>query len=207
MGKLKLALMNEILGRSAWAPTIFGCQAPDTGNAEILAHYGSEAQKETYLQPLLDGEIVSCYSMTEPQGGADPKVFSTRAVRDGDEWVIDGWKFFSSHARWASFLIVMVVTDPEVEMYRGASMFIVPAETPGLQYRPQRGTRRRANQRRCPWLGPLRWRASSGRELVGRGRSGVRHRPDSPRRRPHPSRHAHRRPGPAAASTCSASEP
>ena len=131
-GQLKLALMNEILGRSAWAPTIFGCQAPDTGNAEILAHYGSEAQKAKYLQPLLDGEIVSCYSMTEPQGGADPKVFSTRAVRDGDEWVIDGWKFFSSHARWASFLIVMVVTDPDVEIYRGASMFIIPAETPGL---------------------------------------------------------------------------
>ena len=132
-GQLNLALMNEILGRSAWAPTIFGCQAPDTGNAEILAHYGSEAQKQRYLQPLLDGDIVSCYSMTEPQGGADPKVFQTRAVRDGEEWVINGWKFFSSHARWASFLIVMVVTDPDVEIYRGASMFIVPAETPGIE--------------------------------------------------------------------------
>ncbi len=71
--------------------------------------------------------------MTEPQGGADPKVFTTRAVRDGDEWVIDGWKFFSSNARWASFLIVMTVTDPDVEIYRGATMFIVPAGTPGLK--------------------------------------------------------------------------
>jgi acyl-CoA dehydrogenase len=131
-GQLKLALMNEILGRSPWAPTIFGTQAPDTGNAEILAHFGTEAQKATYLQPLLDGDIVSCYSMTEPQGGADPKVFTTRAVRDGDEWVINGWKFFSSNARWASFLIVMTVTDPDVPIYKGASMFIVPAGTPGL---------------------------------------------------------------------------
>ena len=71
-GQLKLALMNEILGRSPWAPIIFGCQAPDTGNAEIIAHYGTAEQKERYLRPLLDGEIFSCYSMTEPQAGADP---------------------------------------------------------------------------------------------------------------------------------------
>jgi acyl-CoA dehydrogenase len=132
-GQLRLALMNEVLGRSTWAPTIFGTQAPDTGNAEILAHYGTEEQKARYLQPLLDGDIVSCYSMTEPQGGADPKVFRTRAVRDGDEWVINGWKFFSSNARWASFLIVMTVTDPDVAIHRGASMFIVPADTPGVR--------------------------------------------------------------------------
>ena len=131
-GQLKLALMNEILGRTSWGPTIFGTQAPDTGNAEIIAHYGTEEQKAKYLEPLLNGDIISCYSMTEPQGGADPKVFTTRAVRDGDEWVISGWKFFSSNARWASFLIVMTVTDPDVDIYRGASMFIVPAGTPGL---------------------------------------------------------------------------
>ena len=71
-GQLKLALMNEILGRSAWAPIVFGCQAPDTGNAEIIAHYGTDEQKERWLQPLLDGEVFSCYSMTEPQGGSDP---------------------------------------------------------------------------------------------------------------------------------------
>src|ERR1700736_1662491 len=95
-GQVKLALMNEILGRSSWAPIIFGTQAPDTGNAEIIAHYGTPEQKAKYLRPLLNGDIISCYSMTEPQGGADPKVFTTRATRDGDEWVIDGWKFFSS---------------------------------------------------------------------------------------------------------------
>ena len=132
-GQMKLALMNEILGRTSWGPTIFGTQAPDTGNAEIIAHYGTPEQKAKYLEPLLTGDIVSCYSMTEPQGGADPKVFTTRARRDGDEWVIDGWKFFSSNARWASFLIVMTVTDPDVEIYRGATMFIVPTDTPGVK--------------------------------------------------------------------------
>ena len=79
-GQLKLALMNEVIGPSVWAPTIFGTQAPDTGNAEILAHYGTEEQKARYLQPLLDGDIVSCYSMTEPQGGSDPRCSDCRAV-------------------------------------------------------------------------------------------------------------------------------
>jgi acyl-CoA dehydrogenase len=131
-GQLKLALLNEILGRSAWAPIVFGCQAPDTGNAEIIAHYGTPEQKDRYLRPLLDGEIFSCYSMTEPQGGADPTRFETRAVRDGADWVINGWKFFSSNARTASFLIVMAVTDPNVSPYQGMSMFLVPADTPGI---------------------------------------------------------------------------
>jgi acyl-CoA dehydrogenase len=94
-GQLKLSLLNEILGRSNWAPIIFGCQAPDTGNAEIIAHYGTDAQKERYLKPLLEGEMFSCYSMTEPHAGADPTMFKTIAVKDGDEWVINGWKFFS----------------------------------------------------------------------------------------------------------------
>ncbi len=132
-GQLKLALMNEILGRSGWAPIIFGCQAPDTGNAEIIAHYGTAEQKARWLQPLLDGEVFSCYSMTEPQGGSDPTMFTTRAVRDGDEWVIDGEKFFSSNLREASFLIVMAVTDPDVSAYRGMSMFLVPSDTPGIR--------------------------------------------------------------------------
>jgi acyl-CoA dehydrogenase len=131
-GQLKLALLNEILGRSQWAPVIFGCHAPDTGNAEILAHFGTAEQKERYLRPLLDGEIFSCYSMTEPQAGADPTLFRTRAVRDGDDWVINGWKFFSSNAKTASFLIVMAVTNPDVRPHQGMSMFLVPAGTPGI---------------------------------------------------------------------------
>jgi acyl-CoA dehydrogenase len=131
-GQVKLALMNEILGRSRWAPSVFGCQAPDSGNAEILAHYGTAEQKAKYLQPLLDGLISSCYSMTEPHAGADPTLFTTRATRDGDQWVINGEKWFSSNARFASFLIVMAVTNPDISAYQGMSMFIVPTETPGV---------------------------------------------------------------------------
>lgn len=132
-GQLKLALLNEILGRSPWAPIVFGCQAPDTGNAEIIAHYGTPEQKERYLRPLLDGELFSSYSMTEPQGGADPTQFTTRAVRDGDDWVINGWKYFSSNANTAAFLIVMVVTNPDVSPYQGMSMFLLPTGTPGVR--------------------------------------------------------------------------
>jgi acyl-CoA dehydrogenase len=131
-GQVKLALLNEILGRSQWAPIVFGCQAPDTGNAEIIAHYGTPEQKERYLRPLLDGEMFSCYSMTEPHAGADPTMFKTRAVKDGDEWVINGQKFFSSNAKTASFLIVMAVTNPDVSPYQGMSMFLVPTDTPGV---------------------------------------------------------------------------
>lgn len=131
-GQMKLALMNEILGRSSFAPSVFGCQAPDSGNAEILAQYGTEDQKQRYLHPLLANEIVSCFAMTEPQGGSDPRNFTTRAARDGDDWVISGRKWFASNANYASFFITMAVTDPDVSAYKGMSMFIVPAGTPGL---------------------------------------------------------------------------
>jgi acyl-CoA dehydrogenase len=132
-GQVKLALMNEIIGRNEWAPTIFGVQGPDTGNAEILAHYGTEEQKARYLRPLLEGEVFSCFSMTEPQAGADPRLFTTRAIRDGDGWVINGEKFFSSNVEQAAFVIVMAVTDPDVDPVRGMSMFLVPADTPGIE--------------------------------------------------------------------------
>src|SRR5262245_13429515 len=131
-GQLKLALLNEILGRSMWAPIVFGCQAPDTGNAEIIAHYGTDDQKQRYLQPLLDGELFSSYSMTEPHAGADPTRFQTRAQRDGDDWVINGWTYFSSSATTASFLIVMVLTNPDVSRYQGMSMFLGPTDTSGV---------------------------------------------------------------------------
>lgn len=131
-GQLKLGLMNEIIGRCSWAPTIFGCAAPDTGNAEILALFGTSEQKQRFLQPLLDGEIVSCFSMTEPQAGADPKEFTCKAWREGDEWVIEGEKWYSSNARFAAFYIVMAVTNPENKPHERMSMFIVPAETPGI---------------------------------------------------------------------------
>ncbi|MCY3648668.1 MAG: acyl-CoA dehydrogenase family protein [Acidimicrobiaceae bacterium] len=132
-GQVRLALMNEILGRSLWGQIVFGCQAPDSGNAEILAHYGTEDQLERYLKPLLAGEISSTYSMTEPQGGSDPNYFTCRAVRDGDEWVITGEKWFASNFRYSTFLIVMVITNPDVPVYRGSSMVLVPSDAEGLE--------------------------------------------------------------------------
>lgn len=131
-GQVKLALLNEIVGRSKWGPTIFGCQAPDSGNAEIIARHGSEHLKRTYLKPLLNGEISSGYAMTEPHSGADPSLFTTRATRAGDDWLINGEKWFVSNARHATFFVVMAVTDPDAGPYRGMSQFIVPASTPGI---------------------------------------------------------------------------
>ena len=143
-GQLKLALLNEIIGSSKWAPSVFGCQAPDSGNAEIIAHFGTPSQREKYLQPLLDGEISSSYAMTELHAGADPTLFTTRARRDGDEWVIDGEKWFASNARHAAFYVLMAVSDPDVSAYQGMSMFLVPADTPGHHDRPQHRHRHRS---------------------------------------------------------------
>ena len=131
-GQLKLALLNEILGRARFAPIVFGCQAPDSGNAEILATYGTEEQKARYLKPLLEGDIVSSFSMTEPHAGSDPTMFKVKAEMSGNHWVINGEKWFSSNARFASFLIVLAVTDPDAPPTRRMSMFIVPRETPGV---------------------------------------------------------------------------
>jgi acyl-CoA dehydrogenase len=133
MGQLKLALLNEILGRSQWAPMVFGTQAPDSGNAEILAHYATEEQRSKFLEPLLDGRIVSTFAMTEPTGGSDPGGFTCRAVRDGDGWVIDGEKWFASNYPYAAFVIAMVITNPDVPVHQGSSMFIVPAGTAGME--------------------------------------------------------------------------
>ena len=132
-GQVKLALLNEILGRTHAGPIVFGCQAPDSGNGEILAHYGTDDLKKRYLEPLLENEIVSAFSMTEPQGGSDPTQFVTHAELDGDEWVINGEKWFSSHARFASFLIVLAVTEPDAPAHKRMSMFVVPADTPGVE--------------------------------------------------------------------------
>jgi alkylation response protein AidB-like acyl-CoA dehydrogenase len=122
-GQLKLALLNEIIGAYQAAPAIFGCQAPDTGNMEILAAYGTDTQKRKYLEPLFAQRMTSCYSMTEPQGGSDPRNFVTHAVRDGDEWIINGEKWFSSFGKTADILIVMC----------NNGMFIVEKGTPGIE--------------------------------------------------------------------------
>ncbi len=132
LGQVKLCLLNEKLGRTRMGPSLFGCQAPDTGNMELIAHNGTEAQKEKYLAPLLSGEKHSAYSMTEPHAG-EPGEFICSAVRDGDEWVINGEKWFTSNGAAADFLIVMAVTNPDAELKERASMFIVDRDTPGVE--------------------------------------------------------------------------
>jgi len=127
------SVICEHMGRSQIAPRVFNCQAPDTGNAEIIAEFGTPDQRERWLKPLLEGEIRSCFSMTEPDvSGADPTGLRTRAERDGDEWVINGHKWFTSGAIGAEFAIVMVVTNPNGAPHERASMIIVPTDTPGF---------------------------------------------------------------------------
>jgi len=133
ISNLEYTPLCEITGRSPIAPRVFNCQAPDTGNAEILAEFGTEEQKKKWLVPLLDGEIRSCFSMTEPEvSGADPTGLKTRAVRDGDEYVINGHKWFTSGAIGAAFAIAMVVTDPDAAPHARMSQIIVPTDTPGF---------------------------------------------------------------------------
>jgi acyl-CoA dehydrogenase len=133
-GFLDYAYFNEHIGRSMWGQLVFGCQAPDAGNAEILLLYGTGEQKQRWLLPLVAGEIRSFFSMTEPEvPGSDPTTLRTRAVRDGDEWVIDGHKWFSSGAEGAAFGIVMAVTDPDAAPHARATQIVVPADTPGVE--------------------------------------------------------------------------
>jgi acyl-CoA dehydrogenase len=133
-GQVKLGLMHEILGTSPLAPMVFGNQAPDSGNSEILALAGTDDQKEQWLYPLLAGDLRSAFSMTEPEtAGSDPTLLRTTAVEDGDEWVINGHKWFSTNGSVADFLIVMAVTDPDAARYQRASMLIVPVATPGVR--------------------------------------------------------------------------
>ena len=132
-GFLAYAHLNEDIGRSTWAQYVFGCQAPDAGNGEILHMFGTPEQKERFLAPLVAGDVRSFFSMTEPEvPGSDPTTLRTRAVRDGDEWVIDGHKWFSSGAEGAAFGIVMAVTDPDAPPHARATQIIVPADTPGV---------------------------------------------------------------------------
>jgi acyl-CoA dehydrogenase len=133
-GFLDYAYLNEQIGRTLWGQLVFGCQAPDAGNAEILHLFGTDEQKERWLLPLVAGEIRSFFSMTEPEvPGSDPTTLRTRAVREGDDYVIDGHKWFSSGAEGAAFGIVMAVTDPDAAPHTRASQIVVPAETPGVE--------------------------------------------------------------------------
>ena len=133
-GFLEYALLNEEIGRSTWAQLVFNCQAPDAGNGEILHMFGTDDQKERFLRPLVEGTARSFFSMTEPEvSGADPTDLRTSAVLDGDAWVIDGHKWFSSSAEGAAFGIVMAVTDPDAPPHRRMSQILVPTDTPGYE--------------------------------------------------------------------------
>ena len=133
LGQVKLALMHEILGRTSSAPDVFGNQAPDSGNSELLAIGANDEQKERWLWPLLRGELTSCFSLTEPHSaGSDPTQITTTALLDGDEYVINGHKWFASKAAVADFVLAMVVTDPEAGPHQRASMIVIERDTPGM---------------------------------------------------------------------------
>jgi alkylation response protein AidB-like acyl-CoA dehydrogenase len=136
-GFLYYACLNEEIGRSFWAQLVFGCQAPDAGNAEILHLFGTAEQKERFLRPLVAGEVRSFFSMTEPDvAGSDPTLLRMRAVEDGGDWVLNGRKWFSTGAHGAAFAIVFAITDPDADPHRRGSMILVPADTPGIEIRP-----------------------------------------------------------------------
>jgi len=126
--------VNEILGRSPFGPACVGSQAPDSGNAEILWRFGTPEQKKRWLEPLVAGDIRSCFSMTEPEiAGSDPRWLRTTAVRDGDHYVVNGHKWFSSGAHGAAFAIVMAASNPaHPDPHRRFSMIVVPTDTPGF---------------------------------------------------------------------------
>lgn len=134
LNNLEHGLVSEALGRCSLGHLVFGCQAPDAGNIEILHKYGTEEQKKTYLEPLVAGDIRSCFSMTEPDmPGSNPVMLETSAIKDGDDYIINGHKWFTSSADGASFAIVMAVTNPEIESpYLRASMIVVPVDNPGF---------------------------------------------------------------------------
>ena len=131
---VEFAQVSEILGKTPFGHFAFNCQAPDIGNMELLESYGSKEIKEKYLKPLQDGSIRSCFSMTEPEhAGSNPKYLSTTAIKEGNQYIINGHKWFTSSADGAAFAIVMAVTNPEAESpYEKASMIVVPTDTEGF---------------------------------------------------------------------------
>ncbi len=134
LGLVEHGLVSEQLGKSPIGHYVFGCQAPDAGNLEILHKYGTPEQKTRWLEPLAKGELRSCFSMTEPENpGSNPTMLSCTARRDGEHYVVDGHKWFTSSADGAAFAIVMAVTNPEAAPHGRASMIIVPTNAPGFE--------------------------------------------------------------------------
>lgn len=131
---LEFAHVGEVLGRSPLGHYVFHCQAPDAGNMELLLQHGTPEQQERWLRPLVRGEVRSCFGMTEPDfAGSNPVWLGTTARRDGDAYVIDGRKWFTSSAEGAAFCVVMAVTDPAAAPHARASMIVVPMDTPGFE--------------------------------------------------------------------------
>jgi acyl-CoA dehydrogenase len=134
MGFVSLGLLSEIIGQSPIGPYVFGSMAPDAGNGEILWHAATKEQKEKYLKPLADGQIRSCFAMTEPEvSGSDPRTLQGKAVKEGNEWVINAHKWYTTGAVGSAFTIAMVVTDPDADSYHRTSLFIVETDNPGFE--------------------------------------------------------------------------
>ena len=186
------ARVSEELGRSPLGHYVFGCQAPDAGNMELLNHFGTDEQKKKWLAPLAAGDIRSCFGMTEPdRPGSNPTWLATTARKDGNDYVIDGHKWFTTGADGAAFCIVMAVTNPDAPSHARASQIIVPMDTKGVRF-----------VRNIPVMGhagdgwvshaelKLRGRARPAIEPPRRRRRGIHARARAPRSRPHPPRDA-----------------
>ena len=133
LGLVELGLISEVLGRTPLGHFVFNCHAPDAGNIEILHLYGTKEQKERWLGPLVEGKIRSCFSMTEVEmPGSNPVMMETTAAKDGDDYVINGQKWYTTSADGAAFAVVMAITNPEAPVHHRASMIIVPTDTPGF---------------------------------------------------------------------------
>ena len=135
LGTVAMCVLFEQAGRSFLGALAMHCSAPDEGNMHLLSHFATDAQKERWLRPLVDGTIRSCFAMTEPAPGAgsDPTMMRTRATRVDGGWEISGDKWFATGAEGAAFAITMAVTDPEAAPHKRATMFIVPADAPGYR--------------------------------------------------------------------------
>ncbi len=130
----EFAQLSEVLATTPLGHYVFNCQAPDIGNMELLDHFADEAIKKEYLEPLENGDIRSCFSMTEPENaGSNPILLHTTAIRQDEHYIINGHKWFTSSADGAAFAIVMAVTNPDAPVYERASMLIVPTHTPGFE--------------------------------------------------------------------------
>lgn len=134
LGLVDHGLVSEVLGGCPFAHYVFGCQAPDAGNIELLHAHATAAQRETWLEPLAAGRLRSCFSMTEVDlPGSNPVLMATRARREGDEYVIDGRKWYTTAADGAAVAVVMAVTHPDAPPHQRASMILVPTDTPGFE--------------------------------------------------------------------------